>query len=355
MANRIRPVHSSSLSRTRVPKAQFGQSFNLLRPETNDHGFVIIGEARAQTTNSPRGAENRNKMAIAARLITPIGLARTHLMIISNSGSGGASAEGVAPFSPGLVRRFPFSALLTTSAKVFFPTGLANGEIAKMMVKASGRPALIIATGLLFLCVNPMKAETNTETSASNSSSGTAGAAAAAAHRYVRHGLRHPTGYAHRKSHSKVAKTEPDKPTEPAPVAKIAADDSRTLPAIPASVANANAQMLLAGVQFSAAAAIPSGADVQPATSDTPAAAKADDGTFVVAADELNDVDRNLREGGQSSAAAANPLPTPPAQAATIAMTQEGSVWNQASLIGKIFIGFGALLTMASAARLFMA
>jgi hypothetical protein len=29
--------------------------------------------------------------------------------------------------------------------------------------------------------------------------------------------------------------------------------------------------------------------------------------------------------------------------------------WDQASLIGKIFIGFGALLTMASAARMFMA
>jgi hypothetical protein len=33
----------------------------------------------------------------------------------------------------------------------------------------------------------------------------------------------------------------------------------------------------------------------------------------------------------------------------------EGSTWDQASLIGKIFIGFGALLTMASAARMFMA
>jgi hypothetical protein len=35
--------------------------------------------------------------------------------------------------------------------------------------------------------------------------------------------------------------------------------------------------------------------------------------------------------------------------------TDETSVWDKTSLIGKIFIGFGALLTMASAARMFMA
>ena len=35
-------------------------------------------------------------------------------------------------------------------------------------------------------------------------------------------------------------------------------------------------------------------------------------------------------------------------------MTGESTVWNQTSLIGKIFIGFGALLTMASAARMFI-
>jgi hypothetical protein len=37
------------------------------------------------------------------------------------------------------------------------------------------------------------------------------------------------------------------------------------------------------------------------------------------------------------------------------ASSSESSTWDQTSLIGKIFIGFGALLTMASAARMFMA
>ena len=38
-----------------------------------------------------------------------------------------------------------------------------------------------------------------------------------------------------------------------------------------------------------------------------------------------------------------------------MASGSEASTWDQTSLIGKIFIAFGALLTMASAARMFMA
>ena len=36
-------------------------------------------------------------------------------------------------------------------------------------------------------------------------------------------------------------------------------------------------------------------------------------------------------------------------------MTGESTALDKTSLIGKIFIGFGALLTMASAARMFIA
>jgi hypothetical protein len=35
--------------------------------------------------------------------------------------------------------------------------------------------------------------------------------------------------------------------------------------------------------------------------------------------------------------------------------SNDHSTWDETSLIGKIFIGFGALLTLASAARMFMA
>jgi len=52
---------------------------------------------------------------------------------------------------------------------------------------------------------------------------------------------------------------------------------------------------------------------------------------------------------------AAAEAPAAPAATVMAAASNESSTWDQTSLIGKIFIGFGALLTMASAARMFMA
>ena len=57
--------------------------------------------------------------------------------------------------------------------------------------------------------------------------------------------------------------------------------------------------------------------------------------------------------------AAANPMiaaaEAPAAREAPVPSATEHSIWDETSLIGKIFIGFGALLTIASAARMFMA
>jgi hypothetical protein len=77
---------------------------------------------------------------------------------------------------------------------------------------------------------------------------------------------------------------------------------------------------------------------------------RGDSGTMRVAADQLNDADRSLHEGSPAPAVSANPPPAPVA-----AVSGEGSTWDKTSLIGKIFIGFGALLAVASAARMFMA
>jgi hypothetical protein len=74
--------------------------------------------------------------------------------------------------------------------------------------------------------------------------------------------------------------------------------------------------------------------------------------------DQLSDTDRALRDNAAaaqpSQPAASSEAPAtraPPVMAAS----GEHSVWDETSLIGKIFIGFGALLTIASAARMFMA
>jgi hypothetical protein len=76
----------------------------------------------------------------------------------------------------------------------------------------------------------------------------------------------------------------------------------------------------------------------------------------MAASDQLNDTDRALRE---------TTPPTPPVAVAsnddaqaqrTVAMAgNDHSLWDETSLIGKVFIAFGTLLTVASAARMFMA
>jgi hypothetical protein len=83
--------------------------------------------------------------------------------------------------------------------------------------------------------------------------------------------------------------------------------------------------------------------------------------TQIVAADQLNDVDRALHETNPPAVPLAVASAEPPAVSATTpvmagsAASSSDSTWDRTSLIGKIFIGFGALLTMASAARMFMA
>ena len=47
--------------------------------------------------------------------------------------------------------------------------------------------------------------------------------------------------------------------------------------------------------------------------------------------------------------------PAPAARANPVVAGSQNATWDETSLIGKIFIGFGALLTVASAARMFMA
>ena len=46
---------------------------------------------------------------------------------------------------------------------------------------------------------------------------------------------------------------------------------------------------------------------------------------------------------------------TPAARPSPVVAGSQSANWDETSLIGKIFIGFGALLTVASAARMFMA
>lgn len=104
-------------------------------------------------------------------------------------------------------------------------------------------------------------------------------------------------------------------------------------PALSEVVANAHAQM--------AEPRSPE-ANAAPAAQSEPAFAEAE----VVASDQLNELDRQ---------ASAQPPPQHGAAAVAQRAAGTGTLWDKTSLIGKIFIAFGALLTAASAARLAIA
>jgi hypothetical protein len=213
-----------------------------------------------------------------------------------------------------------------------------------MTIKASGRSALILATGLLVCFAGPSQAAPSaTATAKSETAAGTS----AESKKYIRQGSRHLKKYAQRKSSKTALKSSTGKKTTDV------ADDSDRSTAIPPSIANANAQL-------ASAEAPPDSARAMSAKANTILLAAADkvSDPQVVAADQLNDVDRALQEGKpQAMAAAEAPASPSPATSAVpvLASSNENSTWDQTSLIGKIFIAFGALLTMASAARMFMA
>jgi hypothetical protein len=210
-----------------------------------------------------------------------------------------------------------------------------------MTIKASGRAALILTTGIWICLGASSQAATATDSST---------APAAAKHHHLKK-------YAHHKP-GKVA----DKSTANKNSADAAADDSAAIQPseMPASVANANAQLLSADSPAGSAQAMTDRANnIVQAAPGNPAAAQATAAAPVIAPDQLNDVDRALQERTPAAAPVAlASAETPAANAsqpvAAASASNESSTWDQTSLIGKIFIGFGTLLTMASAARMFM-
>ena len=213
-----------------------------------------------------------------------------------------------------------------------------------MTIKASGRSALILATGLLVFCAGSSQAAPG---AASSAKSETAAGASAETKKYTRQGSRHWKKHAQRKSGKAALKSSTGKKAT-----EIADDDTGRSTTIPPSVANANAQLASAEAPADSARAMSAKANTMLAAAD-----KAGD-TRIVAADQPNNVDRTLQDNKPPAQiqmmAEASPAPATPA-APAVARSSESSAWDQTSWIGKIFIGFGALLTMASAARMFMA
>ena len=226
-----------------------------------------------------------------------------------------------------------------------------------MTVKASAAGALMLAAGLFVSIAGPSPATAagSESAAASKSESATSGKSAKSSSRYSK-----KKRYAYRKSTRTASKSaETGKAAE-----KDVADASAGVrPAMTESIANANAQMNSAdAAQDSTGDSAKAMSQAMSAKANTILLAAADnqadgqapaEGAAVTAPDQLNDLDRALQENPSTQTVAM--AQAKPAQQENPAQASNNDSLDKTSLIGKIFIAFGTLLTMASAARMFMA
>jgi len=222
-----------------------------------------------------------------------------------------------------------------------------------MTINASGRAALIIATGLFVGLAGPSQAASDSDADAATSTAEAPAGAPVKLSNYTKHASHHWKKHAH---HQVAQKSSPDKKTADAADADAGNSPAVQPATIPASVANANAQLATPDTPADNANAMTARANtIVQSTPDAPADVQPAADAQLVAPDQLNDVDRSLRDSAPPAGTLAVASAEPTAAAVAPAANTEPSAWDQTSLIGKIFIGFGAMLTMASAARMFMA
>jgi hypothetical protein len=217
-----------------------------------------------------------------------------------------------------------------------------------MTILARGRGALIIAAGiwLCLYCTLPSSNAFARETAASTAS-GAKHAHAKVTKKFAKHRTHHTSRHAHRahKTLSRSAARAKARRDHTLLEQADSGDDKLTLPP---EVANANAQWP-ASDQGAGKSNRADAASKSPRSSDA-GPAGADAGARIVAPDELNDLDLALSKD--------RPKPLPVrivTEASASAANSSDSTWDRTSLIGKLFIAVGGLLTMASAARMFMA
>ena len=226
-----------------------------------------------------------------------------------------------------------------------------------MTVKASAAGALMLAAGLFVSIAGPSPATAagSESAAASKSESATSGKSAKSSSRYLE-----KKRYVYRKFTRTASKSaETGKAAE-----KDVADASAGVrPAMTESIANANAQMNSAdAAQDSTGDNAKAMSQAMSAKANTILLAAADnqadgqapaEGAAVTAPDQLNDLDRALQENPSTQTVAM--AQAKPAQQENPAQASSNDSLDKTSLFGKIFIAFGTLLTMASAARMFMA
>jgi hypothetical protein len=321
--------------------------------------YVVISEKIAMTNPAGLRPHNIDRASLTSPYIDDI--------------AGLFGKLGDCPVFAALARRFPFSAPLRTRLKVSLPLGADDWGDCQMNIKASGRSALIIAAGFWVCVSGPLQAAEDADGGVAVYQAETAAEPPLALNKFTKKS-RHWKRVSSQRKSVKVASrdsTERAKTSEKnipvkkkVTVADAALNDDGSATPLPPSVANANAQLASADSPADSAIALSSQArdrlQVIAANPSEPQAEPPAANTELVAADELNEVDRALSENGNDkdrapSAALAMAVAQAPAQTQAAALSTDDSAWSQTSLIGKIFIAFGGLLTLASAARMFMA
>jgi hypothetical protein len=242
-----------------------------------------------------------------------------------------------------------------------------------MNFKASGRAALIIAAGFWMCVSGPLQAAEDADGGVTASRTEAAAGPPVVLNKFTkksRHwkrvsSQRKSVKVAYRDSNERAKISEKKiSQNKKTPEVDAALNDDNDAPSLPPAVANANAQLASADGPADSATALSSQArnrlQLMAANQSDPQAEPPAESPDLVAADQLNDVDRALSENGNDkdkapSATLAMAVAQAPAQTQAAIVSNDDSAWGQTSLIGKIFIAFGGLLTLASAARMFMA
>ena len=225
-----------------------------------------------------------------------------------------------------------------------------------MTIKTSARPVLILATGLFVCFAGPSSVAAGaddkavTDSKSASTESGRGAEESVAVKKYAKHGSRHWKRHAHHKS-GKVA-LKSSLAAQKADATDVAAAAGGVSTAIPPLVANANAQLAAADTPDGNARAMSARAsDILQAAADKPVDAQQPAAEVpVVPPDALNEFDRPL----PASDPPAPTMATAAADAPAAESRNDSSSPDRTSLIGKIFMACGGLLTLASAARMFM-
>lgn len=225
-----------------------------------------------------------------------------------------------------------------------------------MNIRASGRAALILAAALAMCIAGPLRAtESEARTSETTERAATAPDRPVVLHKFVKR--RH-----FRKFTSKTRKSAKFAAKARKAVEATPPDEKDIEAPMPASVANANAQLAPADGPAETAQTMAAKADdvlKMTGRTDGEPPVQTDATLQLVAADQLNDVDRAIDETAvvpdMATARINTPTISTPTTSAQVAASTDSTALDQTSLIGKIFIAFGGLLTLASAARMFIA